>query len=98
MKFKASRLSDGNRIFPAEIHIEHSGIYVKIPGFFKGLKRFIYYEHISAVRIDTPLIGFSGIMIFHQGDQLYAYGFTKNEVNQMKEAIDKGKRRGGNRR
>ncbi len=96
MKYTASRLSDGNKIFPAEIYIEHSGIKVRIPGFFSGETRFINYENISAVNINTPLIGFSSVTIFHQGNQAYAHGFTKEEVRQIKSAIDSGKWRSRN--
>ena len=91
MKFVASRLSEGNKIFPAEIHIEENGIKVKIPGFLSGDTRFINYEHITSVDINTPMIGFSSITFYNQGNQAYAHGFKKEEAKQIKEAIDRGK-------
>lgn len=36
MKFIASRLSAGNKIFPSEIYLEPTGITIKIPGLFSG--------------------------------------------------------------
>ena len=91
MKFVASRLSEGNKIFPAEIHIEENGIKVKIPGFLSGDTRFINYEHITSVDISTPMIGFSSITFYNQGNKAFAHGFKKEEVKQIKEAIDRGK-------
>lgn len=91
MKFVASRLSEGNKIFPAEIHIEENGVKVRIPGFLSGDSRFIDYENISAVNINTPMIGFSTLTFFYHGNRATAHGFKKEEVKQIKEAIDKGK-------
>jgi hypothetical protein len=91
MKFIASRLSEGNKIFPAEIYIEENGIKVKIPGFLSGDTKFIDYVNISAVDINTPMIGFSSLTFFYQGNQAYAHGFKKEEAQQIKQAIDRGK-------
>jgi len=91
MKFVASRLSEGNKLFPAEIHIEENGIKVKIPGFLRGDTKFIDYENISAVDVNTPMIGYSSITFYYQGSKAFAHGFTKGEAKQIKEAIDKGK-------
>jgi hypothetical protein len=91
MKFIASRLSEGNKLFPAEIHTEENGIKVKIPGFFSGDTKFIDYESISAIDINTPLIGFSSLTFFCQGNKAYAHGFTKDQAKLIKAAIDDGK-------
>lgn len=91
MKYVASRLSEGNKIFPAEIHVEENGIKVRIPGFLSGDTRFIDYENISAVDINTPMIGFSTLTFFYQGSKAVAHGFKKEEARQIKDAIDKGK-------
>ena len=55
--FTASRLSEGNKLFPAEIHIEDTEIMLQIPGFFSGKSRHIVYQQIEGVNIDTPMIG-----------------------------------------
>jgi len=91
MKFTASRLSAGNKIFPTEIHLESTGITIKIPGLFKGETKQFDFNHIASVEIDTPLVGFSTISIFAGGTQMTASGFTKAEVKQIKEGIEKGK-------
>jgi hypothetical protein len=91
MKFTASRLSSGNKIFPAEIYLEPTGITIKIPGLFSGETKHFDYNHIASVEIDTPLVGFSSITIFAGGTMMAANGFTKAEVKQIKEGIEKRK-------
>ncbi len=91
MKFVASRLSSGNKIFPAEIYVEPTGITIRIPGLFSGETKQFDYHHIASVEIDTPLVGFSSITIFAGGTMMAANGFTKTEVKQIKEEIERGK-------
>ena len=91
MKFTASRLSSGNKIFPAEIYLESTGVTIKFPGLFSGETKHFDYEHIASVDIDTPLIGYSSITIFAGGTEMAASGFTKADVKQIKEGIEKGK-------
>ncbi len=91
MKFTASRLSEGNKLFPAEIHVEPNGITVKIPGFFRGQSSFIGFNDIASVNVDTPLIGYSTISFYAHGARVSAHGFTKDEAKQVKRAIEEGK-------
>ncbi len=77
MKYVASRLSEGNKIFPAEIHVEEDGIKVRIPGFLSGDTKFITFDNISAIDINTPLVGFSSITLYYHGNQAFAHGFKK---------------------
>lgn len=91
MKIKASRMSEGNKLFPAEIHLEPTGITVKIPGLFSGESKHFDFTHIASVDIDTPIIGYSTITIYAGGTQMSAHGFTKAEVKQVKEGIEAGK-------
>lgn len=89
MKYIASRLSEGNKLFPAEIITEDSGITIKIPGFFSGDTTSIAYESISAVEVDTPLISFSTIRFYHSGNKIEAHGFSKSDVQEIKDQIEK---------
>jgi len=91
MKYIASRLSEGNKIFPAEIYLETTGITIKIPGLFSGESKHFDFNHIASVEIDTPLIGFSTITFFAGGTQMSAHGFTKKEAQEIKEGIEKEK-------
>jgi hypothetical protein len=86
--YTASRVSEGNRIFPCKIVIDTLGVTVHIPGLFKGEERTIPFKRISSVDIQTPLIGYSSISIESTGEGLiYAHGFTKSEVKEMKRTI-----------
>ncbi len=83
--YKASRVSEGNRLFPAEIHIEETEIMLKIPGFFSGKSRHIVYQQIEGVNIDTPMIGYSTITFVVGGEKIVGHGFTKSEVREIKQ-------------
>lgn len=83
--YKASRVSEGNILFPAEIHIEENEIMLKIPGFFSGKSRHIVYQQIEGVNIDTPMIGFSTITFVVGGEKIVGHGFTKDEVEEIKQ-------------
>jgi hypothetical protein len=84
-KYTASRVSEGNRLFPAEIHIEETEITLKFPGLFSGKTRHIVYQQIEGVNIDTPMIGFSTITFVVGGEKLVGHGFSKAEVKEIKE-------------
>ncbi|MCF8465622.1 MAG: hypothetical protein K9G41_12320 [Flavobacteriales bacterium] len=96
-KITASRISDGNKLFPASITIDSTGLRVKIPGFWRNEETFVSYHDISAVSIDMPMIsgvtGFATISFNAMGAPVEAHGFTKSEVNEIKSAIEKGKRK-----
>jgi uncharacterized membrane protein YdbT with pleckstrin-like domain len=86
--FIASRLTAGNKLFPAEIIIDQDGITLKIPGLFSGNEKTIPYSRISSVDINCPLIGYSTISIETTGEgSIKAHGFTKTEVKRIKERI-----------
>ncbi len=86
--FIASRLTAGNKLFPAEIIIGQDGITLKIPGLFSGNEKTIPYSRISSVDINCPMIGYSTISIETTGEgSIKAHGFKKTEVTRIKEQI-----------
>jgi hypothetical protein len=86
--YTASRLTNGNRIFPSRIIIDDSSVTLKIPRLFSGNETTIPFTRISSVNIDSPFVGFSTIIIETTGEgQIIARGFTKSEVVEMKELI-----------
>ena len=86
--YSASRLTNGNGIFPSRIIIDDSSVTFKIPSLFSGKETTIPFSRISSVNIDSPFIGFSTIIIETTGEgQIIAKGFTKSEVIEMKEFI-----------
>jgi hypothetical protein len=93
MKYTASHLSEGNHIFATEIEVQDSGLTVKVPGLFNGSSQFIDFKNIASVEIDSPLIGYSTLCFRGAGTDIKAHGFTKTEVEEIKNAIEKGKSR-----
>lgn len=57
--FIASRLAQGNRIFPSTIIIDQQGITLKVPGLFSGNEKTIPFSRVSSVDIDCPMVGWS---------------------------------------
>jgi uncharacterized membrane protein YdbT with pleckstrin-like domain len=86
--FIASRLTSGNRIFPARISIDQLGVTLKIPGLFSGDEKTVPYSRISSVNTVCPFIGYSTIIIETTGEgSITAHGFLGSEVRRMKEVI-----------
>ena len=91
MEFEASRLSDGNKLFPARVIIEPIGITLKIPGLFGGKEKTIPFHLISSVKLKTPFIRYSTIIIYSVGwDIITASGFTAADVTAIKKQIEIG--------
>lgn len=87
-QFTASRLSSGNKIFPARIIIDNNKVTLKLPGFFSGKETSIPFSGISSVDIECPFIGYSNIIIETTGEgAINASGFTKSDVMEMKNLI-----------
>lgn len=91
MKFTASRLSDGNKVFPAEIEIDDHGVTVRIPGIFGDQSTHLDFQNIGSVSISTPAVGYSSITFHASGSRIAAHGFTTMETRQIKQAIDAGR-------
>ena len=86
--FTTSRLTIGNKIFPSKIIIDDLGITLKIPGLLSGKEKIIPYSRVSSVAIDCPFVGYSTIIIETTGEgRISVHGFTKTEVNRIKELI-----------
>lgn len=86
--YTASRLSEGNKVFPCRVTISDRGVTLKIPGFFSGDEATIPFGQISGVEINTPMVGYSTITVETSGEgNIIAHGFTKSEVKEMKYMI-----------
>ncbi len=91
MQFEASRLSDGNKLFPAKIIIETTGVTLKVPGLFSEKEQTIPFHLISSVKLKTPFIGFSTIVINSSDSNIIsASGFTADDAELIKKQIEKG--------
>jgi hypothetical protein len=88
MKFKASRLSEGNKVFPTEINLEENSIEIKVPGLFSGDSKYLNYQDISAIEVDSPMIGFCTLKLLLNGSKIEVHGFSKSDVKEMRRIID----------
>lgn len=87
-KFYASRLTQGNELFPARIVIDKNGVHFRLPSFMSGQERTIPFRQISSVDIQCPLIGYSTITFQTTGqNELSVHGFLAREVKLMRRMI-----------
>ncbi len=70
---------------------------LKIPGFFSGKSRHIVYQQIEGINIETPMIGYSTITFVVGGEQIVGHGFTKSEVEEIKQICSAKISAGSNR-
>ncbi|TKC61243.1 hypothetical protein FBD94_11910 [Pedobacter hiemivivus] len=91
MKFTASRLSEGNKVFPTEIHLEENSIEIKSPGLFCGDSKYLNYEDITSIEVDSPMIGFSTLRLFLTGNKIEISGFSKSDIKQIRQIIEEAK-------
>ncbi|MDB5225989.1 MAG: hypothetical protein JWN78_182 [Bacteroidota bacterium] len=86
--YTASRLTEGNKIFPSKIILDDNGVTFRVPSFFSGKETTIPYSRISSVNVESPFIGFSTIIIETTGEgNISVHGFSKEEVKAMKEFL-----------
>lgn len=91
MKFTASRLSEGNKVFPTEIYLEENSIEIKSPGLFSGDSKYLNYEDITSIEVDTPMIGFSTLRLFLNGNKVEVSGFSKSDIKKIRLMIDEAR-------
>lgn len=87
-EFFASRLTQGNELFPTRIGVSEMGVSIREPGFFSGRERTISFRHIASVQIDCPFIGYSTIEIQTTGQESFTvHGFNSHEARSMRDLI-----------
>jgi hypothetical protein len=85
--FESNRLTEGNKLFPTQIILTNKGVVVKKPGIFRSEEKIIPYPQITFVDINTPLIGFSQIVIGTENQPVTVGGFTKAEVKEIQSLV-----------
>lgn len=85
--FTASRISEGNVLFPPTIIFDDNGVTVRCPFIYSGKSTYIPYPCISSVHIETPIVGFSTISFYAFGTPVSIHGFLKSEAIQMRQII-----------
>lgn len=88
--FKASRLSKGNRIFPAQVVITATSVTLHHAQWIGRLEESIHLAHVASVKIDTNLI-FSNVLIETTGGHhpIVCYGHTKGDAIRMKQLLER---------
>ena len=85
--YTASRISEGNVLFPPTIIFDDNGLTVRCPFIFSGKSTYIPYSCISSVHIETPIVGFSTISFYAFGNLVSIHGFLRSEAIQMRQII-----------
>ena len=88
--FRASRLSKGNRIFPAQVLITPTSVTLHRAQWVGRREESIHMAHVASVKIDTNLI-FSNVLIETTGGHhpIVCYGHTKGDAIRMKQLMEK---------
>ena len=88
--FRASRLSTGNRIFPAQVVITPTSITHFQPQWIGRLEESIHMAHVASIKIDTNLL-FSDVFIETTGGQnpIKCHGHSKRDAIEMKKTIER---------
>ena len=87
--FRASRLSQGNRLFPTQVLITPSAVVHYTPEMVGRREQSIHIAHISSVSIDTDLL-FSDVIIETSGGAtpVRCHGHHKKDAIRMKALIE----------
>jgi hypothetical protein len=88
--FRASRLSRGNRLFPAQVVITPTSITHLQPQWIGKLEESIHMAHVASIKIDTNLM-FSDVYIETTGGQnpIKCHGHSKRDAIEMKKTIER---------
>jgi hypothetical protein len=88
IEYRASRLSQGNLIFPKRLTLNANGVTITQPGFLSGTEEDISYNKLATVKVDTPFIGFSKVILNSTGKkEIVIHGFTAKDAKEIKKNI-----------
>jgi hypothetical protein len=87
--FKASRMSRGNRLFPAQVAITPSSLTLYKPQWIGKFEESIHMAHIASIKIDTHLM-FADVTVETSGgqDPVVCHGHLKTDAVEMKRVIE----------
>ena len=87
--YRASRMSRGNLLFPAQVAVTPSSIVFYKPEMVGGREQSIHLAHVASVLIDRNLF-FADIMIESSGgvDPVRCHGHRKRDAVAMKQLIE----------
>lgn len=87
--FRASRLSDGNRLLPTQVLITNRSVVQFIPGWIGKQEESIHMAHIASVKIQTGVM-LSDVLIETSGgaSPIRCHGHRKGDAVEMKRLIE----------
>ena len=87
--FRASRLSDGNRLFPTQVLITPTKVVQFTPRWFGRREESIHIAHIASVKIETGVL-LSDVMIETTGGEnpIRCHGHRNRDAVRMKALIE----------
>jgi hypothetical protein len=87
--FRASRLSRGNRLLPAQVAITRDSITLYQPQWIGKIENSVHIAHVSSIKIDTNLL-FSDVLIETTGGHhpIVCHGHTKGDAVKIKKLIE----------
>jgi hypothetical protein len=87
--FRASRLSQGNRLFPTQVVISPSAVTHFTPQWIGKLEESIHISHVASIKIDTNIM-FSDVVIETTGghNPVRCHGHSKADAIEMKRLIE----------
>ncbi len=88
--FRASRLSKGNRLFPAQVQISSTSVTLFHPQWVGKREESIHMAHVASIKIDTNMI-FSDVLIETTGGHhpIVCHGHMKGDATEMKKLIER---------
>jgi hypothetical protein len=88
--FRASRLSAGNRLLPAQVAITADSITLYQPQWIGKVEKSIHIAHVSSIKIDTNLL-FSDVLIETTGGHhpIVCHGHTRSDALEIKRLIER---------
>jgi hypothetical protein len=96
--FSASRLTEGNRIFPTRIEVSPDRVARIKPRLVGSTEESIAISNVASVQIATGLL-FSDIRIDSTGgsNPIVSHGHTKGDARRIRELIEQHQKAGASR-
>ena len=88
--FRASRVSEGNHLFPTQVLISPTSVVQYTPRWIGRQEESIHMAHVSSVKIDTKLL-LSDVLIETSGgaSPIRCHGHRKGDALRMKTLIER---------
>lgn len=87
--FRASRISRGNHVFPAQVMVSEGSITHYRPQWIGKHEESIHISHVASIRVDTNIL-YSDVFIESTGGRnpIECYGHTKRDAIEIKRLVE----------